>query len=145
MSEFTHAELEAYLDESIDPARAAAIESAIKEDDDLKNRLSHINGRRDAGIHTLGEIWRRHQMGVPSREDLGSYLLEILDEDKTTYIDFRINILKCQVTIANLNDLTQQQKGSDESVDSRRKKYFRSSAGFFKSSSSGDEGQEDPK
>ena len=55
MSEFTEAELEAYLDETLDPDRASLIESQLTEGSDLLMRLSHINGRRDAGVHTLGE------------------------------------------------------------------------------------------
>ena len=131
MSEFTDAELESYLDESIDPDRASAIEAALPGNEELLNRLSHINGRRDAGIHTLGEIWRRNQLGVPTREELGSYLLGVLDDEKSDYIDFRLNVLKCPFTIANLNDLKSEQADSNESVESRRKRYLQSSAGYF--------------
>lgn len=131
MSEFTEAELEAYLDETLDPDRASLIESELSEGSELLARLSHINGRRDAGIHTLGEIWRRNQLGVPTREDLGSYLLGVLDDEKSDYIEFRINILKCPFTIANLNDLRNEQEANDESVQIRRSRYLQSSAGYF--------------
>lgn len=131
MTDFTEAELEAYLDETLDSERAALIESQLSNNSDLLARLSHINGRRDAGIHTLGEIWRRNQLGVPSREDLGSYLLGVLDDEKCDYIDFRINTLKCPFTIANLNDLKNEQEANDDSVQSRRSKYLQSSAGYF--------------
>ena len=113
MKEITEADLEAYLEETIDAERAAEIEDAVKNDSSLLARLSHINGRRDAGVHTLGEIWRRHQLSVPTREDIGSYLLGVLDDEKSDYIDFRLNILKCQFTIANLEDLKSQQAESD--------------------------------
>lgn len=131
MSEFTEAELEAYLDETLDPERASLIESQLSEGSELLARLSHINGRRDAGVHTLGEIWRRNQLGVPTREDLGSYLLGILEDDKKAYIDYRINILKCPFTIANLNDLRNEQEVNDESVQTRRSSYYQSSVGYF--------------
>lgn len=137
-ADFTDAELEAYLDETLDPDRASLIESQLSEGSELLARLSHINGRRDAGIHTLGEIWRRNQLGVPSREVLGSYLLGVLDDDKSDYIDYRINILKCPFTIANLNDLKNEQKANDESVQTRRSSYFQSSVGYFE----GDEASE---
>ena len=131
MSEFTEAELEAYLDETLDPDRASLIESQLTEGSDLLMRLSHINGRRDAGVHTLGEIWRRNQLGVPTREDLGSYLLGVLDDEKKEYIDFRINVLKCPFTIANLNDLKNEQAVNDEIVQTRRSSYYQSSVGYL--------------
>ena len=131
MSDFTEAELEAYLDETLDSERASQIENQLAPGSELLMRLSHINGRRDAGIHTLGEIWRRNQLGVPDREILGSYLLGVLDDEKTAYVDFRIEILKCPFTIANLNDLKSQQESNDDSVQIRRSRYLKSSAGFF--------------
>lgn len=131
MSEITEAELEAYLDETLDPERASIVESQLAENPELLARLSHINGRRDAGIHTLGEIWRRNQLGVPTREDLGSYLLGVLEQEKQDYIDFRINVLKCPFTIANLNDLKNEQEKNDDSVEVRRSRYLQSSAGYF--------------
>jgi len=129
---FTDAELEAFLDESLDPARAEEVESALAEDQELLYRLSRINGRRDAGMHTLGEIWRRNQIGVPTPEHLGNYLLGILSEEEADYIKFRIDILKCPFTIASLNDLQQQQAESQDKTESRRRKYFNSGAGLIK-------------
>lgn len=129
---FTDAELEAFLDESLDPARAEEVESALAEDQELLYRLSRINGRRDAGMHTLGEIWRRNQIGVPTPEHLGNYLLGILSDEEADYIKFRIDILKCPFTIASLNDLQQQQAESQDKTESRRRKYFNSGAGLIK-------------
>lgn len=129
---FTDAELEAFLDESLDPARAEEVESTLAEDQDLLYRLSRINGRRDAGMHTLGEIWRRNQIGVPTPEQLGNYLLGILSDEEADYIKFRIEILKCPFTIASLNDLQQQAAESQDQTASRRRKYFNSGAGLIK-------------
>jgi hypothetical protein len=132
MSKFTEAELEAYLDETLDAERASVIERELAADSELLLRLSHINGRRDAGIHTLGEIWRRNQLGVPTREELGSYLLGDLEKEKADYIEYRVHILKCRFTIANLNDLRTEHEVNDESVQIRRSRYLKSSAGYFK-------------
>lgn len=129
--EFTDAELEAFLDEALDPRRAAQIEQAMRGDADLIKRLSYINGRRDAGMHTLGEIWRRNQLGVPSIEELGKYLLGILPEEHAEYIRFRIEQLKCPYTIASLKDL-QQQSEPNTQAETRRQKYYNSSAGLLK-------------
>jgi hypothetical protein len=131
-SEFTTAELEAYLDEGLDIERMAHIEQAIRERPELLERLAQINGRRDSGVHSLGEIWRRQQIGLPSREELGSYLLGVLPEDHANYIRFRVEVLKCRYTIANLSDLQAQQREADSQVAARRRKYFQSSVGHLK-------------
>jgi hypothetical protein len=131
-SEFTTAELEAYLDEGLDIERMAHIEQAIRERPDLLERLAQINGRRDSGVHSLGEIWRRQQIGLPTREELGSYLLGVLSEEHANYIRFRIEVLKCRYTIANLSDLRAQQREGDSQVAARRRKYFQSSVGHLK-------------
>ena len=78
MSEnFPDAELEAYLDETLDSDRSNEIEQVLQTDEQLLQRLTDINERRNAGVHTLGEIWRRNQIGVPSAEMLGNYLLGV--------------------------------------------------------------------
>ena len=131
-SPFTDAELEAYLDESLDSTRATEIEEAIKSDSDLLQRLSVINSRRDAGVHTLGEIWRRNQIGVPSAEVMGNYLLDVLDQEQTAYIKFRMEQLKCPFTVALYDDLLAKQTESAELSASRREKFYKTSAGFLK-------------
>ncbi len=129
---FSDEELEAYLDEALDGEQARRIELSMRSDATLVARLSQINRRRDAGVHTLGEIWRTHQIGVPDATLLGQYLLGVLPPEQKEYIDFRIKILKCPYTLAALKDLRQQQDESDERIASRRKKYFHSSAGLLK-------------
>ncbi len=131
MTPFTDAELEAYLDESLDSGRATEIEEAIQSDRKLLDRLSMINGRRDAGVHTLGEIWRRNQIGVPSIEVMGNYLLGVLEDSQATYIKFRIDQLRCPFTIAMYNDLVAQQNESAELSASRREKFYKTSAGLL--------------
>ncbi len=129
---FTDAELEAYLDESLDPLRAAEIEQGLRADTELLQRLSRINGRRDAGIHTLGEIWRRHQIGVPSLETMRNYLMGVLPAEQSNYIEFRINELKCPFTIAMQKDLVAQQNENAEQSKTRRAKFFKTSAGLLR-------------
>ena len=123
--EVTQAELEAYLDEALAAERAAWLEKQLRKYPELVQRLSLINARRDAGWHTLGEIWRRHQIGVPSREQLDGYLRGTLDKDAADYIRFRLEIFKCPYTIANLRDLQRQHEESGEVIQVRREKYFR--------------------
>lgn len=132
MTAFTDAELEAYLDESLDSGRATEIEDNLKTDPELLERLSVINGRRDAGVHTLGEIWRRNQIGVPTTEMMGNFLLGVCEEEESEYIKFRMEELKCPFTLAMYNDLLAQQNESAELSASRREKFFKTSAGFLK-------------
>lgn len=131
-SPFTDAELEAYLDESLDSTRATEIEEAIQSDPVLLQRLSVINGRRDAGVHTLGEIWRRNQIGVPTAEVMGNYLLGVLEDEQAQYIKFRIEQLKCPFTVALYDDLVARQSESAELSASRREKFYKTSAGLLK-------------
>ena len=136
---FTDAELEAYLDESLDSVRAAEIEQAVQTDKVLLDRLSMINSRRDAGIHTLGEIWRRNQIGVPTTEVMGNYLLGVLGDEESDYIKFRMEHLKCPFTLAMFRDLQIQQSESAEMSKSRREKFYKTSAGFLNKGVSKDE------
>jgi len=130
-TDFTQAELEAYLDEALDVERMAEIEQTLRRDPELMKRLAQIHARRDSGIHTLGEIWRRHQIGVPAREELGSYLLGLLPAEHADYIRFRIETLRCRYTLANLRDLEAQQQSQEQSA-ARRRRYFRSSVHHLK-------------
>ena len=131
-NEFTDADLESYLDETLHPDLAIELEQSLQEDKSMLGRLSHINGRRDAGIHTLGEIWRRNQIGVPSRDLIKDYLDGKLTQDQIDYIDFRLNILKCRYTIAHKNDLENPSSSDTPQSEGRRKKYFDSSAGLLR-------------
>lgn len=124
---FSDAELEAYLDESLDPQRATELEGYLKEHPELIQKLAYINGRRDAGVHTLGEIWRRHQIGVPTRDTLRSYLDGRLPPGERDYIRFRIETLKCRFTLAHLADLQRQPTTEvPTEVKQRRAKIFES-------------------
>ena len=129
--EFTDAELESFLDETLDGERAIQIEQALRSDKTLLQRLSQINGRRDAGLHSLGEIWRRNQIGVPSRQDMGNHLLGVLEDAQSDYIQFRLEVLKCPFTIAMKKDLVNQHEESAEVSEKRRTKIYDSSSGYL--------------
>ncbi len=130
-SHFTTQELEGYLEESLPPELMAAIEGALRSDPDLIDRLTAINGRRDAGVHTLGEIWRRHRVSCPTRQELGSYLLGALAPEHEQYIQFHLETVGCRLCQANVLDLKAQQAGHTSAATTRRTKYFQSSAGML--------------
>ena len=93
-TKFTNSELEAFLDESLPVERMAAIEDELRNNDALQNELTAINGRRDAGVHSLGDIWRRHRLSCPTREQLGSFLLGVLPRDAADYIKFHVESIE---------------------------------------------------
>jgi hypothetical protein len=128
----SQSDLQAYLDEALSPAEMAAIEIELRQKPDLLQQLSAINARRDAGVHSVGEIWRRQRLSCPSREQLGSYLLGALDPGHAEYIDFHLQKIGCRYCQANLEDLRRQQQETAEVVKSRRTKYFQSTAGHLK-------------
>src|SRR5262245_54842769 len=109
MQTITPVELEAYLDEALPPAEMARMEEALRKDKGLMSKLGLVHSRRDAGGHSLGEIWRRHRLTCPSREQLGAYLLETLSRAETEYIAFHLKTVGCRICQANVADLQAMQ------------------------------------
>jgi len=130
MSElFSTTELEAFLDEALPSGQMAAIETALRDNSD---RLAAIVGRQDAGVHSIGATWRRHRLSCLSREQLGSYLLRVLDAEQNEYVRFHLETIGCRLCNASLKDLSQQHTAVNAAaVQSRRSKYFQSSAGYL--------------
>jgi hypothetical protein len=129
---FSNAELEAYLDEALPAEKMAAIEEALRHDAALQSRLTATNGRRDAGVHSLGEIWRRHRLSCPSREQLGSFLLGVLPADASDYVQFHLDVISCRYCAASVDDLRRQQSTAESGqAQQRRHRYFQSSAGHL--------------
>jgi len=129
---FTQSELEAYLDEALPPDDMARVEAELRKRPELAKKLTAINGRRDAGVHSLGEIWRRYHVSCPSREQLGSFLLGAVGDEQADYVTFHVEQVGCRVCRANLADLRAQQEESTEVAVVRRRKYFQSSAGYLR-------------
>lgn len=130
-SAYSNSHLEAYLDEALSVPDMANIEAALRKDQELVDQLVEINSRRDAGIHSLGEVWRRNRLTCPTREELGNYLLEVLSGEQAEYIAFHLSEIHCRQCSANLADLQILSDDSDEKIESRRHKYFQSSAGYL--------------
>ena len=125
----TPGELQAYLDEALPPARMAEVEQALREDDQLRQELAAILTRRDAGVHSVGEIWRRQRLSCPPREQIGSFLLGVLDEETTDYLVFHLDTIGCRICNANREDLQRMQAEKSDDASSRRNKIFHSTAG----------------
>jgi hypothetical protein len=127
-------DLEAYLDEALPAAEMARVELALRAEADLRLRLASIHARRDAGVHTVGEIWRRHRLSCLPRHELGAYLLEALSTESHRYVEFHLQIVGCRYCLANLDDLRTQQDDPGQDAQTRRRKYFQSSAGYLRPS-----------
>ena len=129
MTSFSPSDLEAYLDEALPPEEMARIEKALRGDAALVQELASIQARRSSGVHSLGDIWRRHRLSCPSREQLASHLLDAAPEKLAAYITFHIEVAGCRYCQANLADLRTQRAQPDQATQMRRRKYFQSSAG----------------
>lgn len=129
---FTDQQLQAYLDESLATPLMAQIEQTLRVDASLRERLVVVANTREAGVHALGEIWRRNRLSCSSRQELGSFLLGAMDPSQSDYIRFHIETIQCRYCLANLADLKQQTTESPPATQSRRRKYFETSAGYLK-------------
>ena len=127
---FSDQQLQAYLDESLSVPIMSQIERTLRSDAQLRERLVVIAATREAGVHGLGEIWRRHRMSCPTRQELGSYLLKAMDEAQLDYIHFHLETVQCRFCLANLEDLQHQNHHQSQST-ARRRKYFQTSAGYL--------------
>jgi anti-sigma factor RsiW len=131
-SSICQADLEAYLDEALPAEEMAEIEKALRDDPELVRRLAEIHARRDSGVFSLGEVWRRHRLSCASREQLGSFLLGVLPEQAARYLAFHLEVVGCRYCQANLADLESQQAEARQAGQERRRKYFQSSASYLR-------------
>jgi hypothetical protein len=129
---FRQSDLEAYLDEALPAEEMAIIERAFRKDRTLLRHLTSVHSRRNAGVHSLGEIWRRHRLSCPTREQLGGLFLQTLPEDAADYVAFHLEVVGCRFCQANLRDLQAQVAEDQQAVQTRRRRYFQSSAGYLR-------------
>ena len=131
MSEINREHLHAYLDDALGEAETARIEQELRNSDPLRKALRQAMQERDRGEHSLGAVWRRERLTCPGREQLGSYLLQVLDDGQLGYIKFHLETVGCPYCLANLADLQTQQREPAPVAQKRRRRYFQSSAGFL--------------
>src|SRR5438067_7902861 len=132
MSEITREQLHAYLDDALSETESAQVERALRESEALQNRLRVVMQERDRGEHSIGAIWRRERLSCPNREQLGNYLLRVLDGDQQDYIQFHLHTVGCAFCLANLADLQARQKEPASRTQQRRRRFFESSAGLLR-------------
>jgi len=132
MNDPTDGDLQAFLDEALPAAQMSAVETRLRDDPSLHERLLQLRGQQDAGMHSIAAIWRRYRVSCPSREELGQRLLDVLDDAAADYVDYHIDQIGCRFCQANLDDLRRQQAEASEPAQQRKRKYFQTSVGHLK-------------
>jgi hypothetical protein len=132
MANITREQLDGYLDDALSDSETAQVEQALRQSDVLRRQLQGIMLERDRGEHSIGAIWRRRRLSCPTREQLGSYLLQVLDADLHDYIDFHLHTVACAYCLANLADLQALRLEPAPKVRERRQRFFESSAGLLR-------------
>lgn len=131
MPEVSRELLQGYLDDALNEEDTARLEKALRDSEALRRLLRLIMQERDRGEHSLGAVWRRERLTCPSREQIGSYLLQVLDEGQQDYIAFHLKTVGCPFCLANLADLQSLQQESAPKKRERQRRIFESSAGYL--------------
>lgn len=133
VDDVSDAELLAYLDEMLPDARAVVVERLLRNSAPLRARAAALNEQRDQGGRSLGEIWRRFRLSCPSRSEMASHVLGVLDTAASDYVRFHLEIVGCPMCQANCDDLNSLQANLRDSgsAQTRRERFFESSAGLL--------------
>jgi hypothetical protein len=98
-----------YLTDALPPETSARVEKALRDSAELRARLEDVRqNRADCQLHSLGAIWHRSRLTCPTRQQLGSFLLDALDAELASYLTFHLEIIECPFCQANLADLKAQ-------------------------------------
>ena len=120
--------LRAYLLDELPPGTLARVEKALRDSAELRAQLEDVRqNRSEAGLHTLGAIWRRSRLTCPSRQQLGSLLLDALDPDLASYLTFHIEVVECPFCQANLADLKGKAEPAAHHARTRHNRILQSS------------------
>jgi hypothetical protein len=129
--------LRAYLLDELPPGTLARVEKALRDSAELRAQLEDVRqNRSEVGLHSLGAIWRRARLTCPSRQQLGSLLLDALDPDLAAYLTFHIEVVECPYCQANLADLKGKAEPAASHARNRHNRILQSSRHLL-----GDEGR----
>ncbi|MDB5350926.1 MAG: hypothetical protein JWN86_2173 [Planctomycetota bacterium] len=124
--------LKDYLAETLPPEAMARVEKALRDSSELRAQLEDVRQNRgDAGLHSLGAIWKRSRLTCATRQELGSFLLEALDPDHADYLKFHIEVIACPFCQANLADLQHKAERAAPAAKTRQKRIYDSSRGLL--------------
>lgn len=126
--------LKQFLAETLPATEMARVEKALRDSAELRERLEHLRqDRTDPALHSLGAFWRRSRLTCVAREQLGSYLLDVLEPGLSEYIKFHLEIVECPFCRANLSDLKAKSEPATTFASERRHRIFHSSRGLLSS------------
>ena len=118
--------LRSYLADALPAEELARIEKALRDSAELKERLELVRqNRADANLHTLGAIWRRNRLTCPSRQQLGSFLLDVLDPALGDYLKFHLEVVECPFCEANLADLRAKAEQPPAAIKNRHNRILK--------------------
>src|SRR6516165_10404639 len=120
--------LREYLLDALAPEVSARVEKALRDSAELRARLEDVRqNRADGQLHTLGAIWHRTRLTCPSRQQLGSFLLDALDPELASYLTFHLEVVECPFCKANLDDLKAQSQTAASASKNRQRRILQSS------------------
>ncbi|MGL6075412.1 MAG: hypothetical protein ACRC8S_14750 [Fimbriiglobus sp.] len=129
----TRQQIEQYLHDALPVTEATKIEKAIRDEPALLALVNQVRRESDVGEHSVGAIWRRARLSCPSREHLGMFLEEILDDDHREYIQGHLQLVACHMCRAMLDDLQCLAAEPKAKQVARKKRIVDSSAGILTS------------
>jgi hypothetical protein len=116
--------LREYLADALVPEESARVEKALRDSAELRARLEDVRqNRADGQLHTLGAIWHRSRLTCPSRQQLGSFLLDALDPELASYLKFHLEVIQCPFCQANLADLKVQSRAAAAAKASKTRQH----------------------
>lgn len=120
--------LAAYLDDALSDVETAQVEQALRQSESLRKQVVALQQELDRGDHSVGAVWRRQRLTCPTREQLGNYLLGVLDTGFADYLAFHLKTVACPFCQANLTDLKALQTEAPPQRQKRRQRFYDSSA-----------------
>src|SRR4051812_23114821 len=95
--DFDDETLRSYLAEALPPSTMAAVEKGLRDSAELRARLEDVRQTRGGApqLPPLGAIWRRGRLPCPTRQQLGSYLLDVLEPELADYLKFHVEVVEC--------------------------------------------------
>jgi hypothetical protein len=121
--------LRSYLADALPAGELARVERALLDSSELKARLDDVRQNRgDPNLHPFGAVWRHDRLTCPSRQQLGSYLLDGLDPGLSDYLRFHLDVIDCPFCQANLADLQTRAEQPPAAVASRHNRILKSTS-----------------
>jgi len=118
-----------FVRDALSPEESRAIEAALRNQPDLRNRLARLIESFGLDEIAPGTVWKNFQLSCPSRENWGSFLLGVLDPQTADYCRFHLDVVECDFCRANVEDLKERTLTASSQLQQRHRRIFHSSVG----------------